>query len=135
MALANAGLGVVHGIAGPFGGMFTSPHGAVCAALLPPGMAVNIRVLRARAPQSGSLCRYEEVARILTGNAHAAAEEGVEWVSHLCQELVIPPLRAYGIHEQDVPVVVEKASQASSMKGNPIALTPEELREVLAQAL
>ena len=135
LALANAGLGVVHGFAGPFGGMFPGPHGAVCAALLPPGMAVNIRALRARAPGSESLRRYEEVARILAGNSTATAEDGVAWVSHLCQELAIPPLRAYGFREQDVPVVVEKASQASSMKGNPIALTPEELREVLTRAL
>jgi alcohol dehydrogenase class IV len=135
LALANADLGVVHGFAGPFGGMFPGPHGAVCAALLPPGMAANIRALRARAPGSDSLRRYAEVARILAGNPDAAAEDGVAWVSRLCQELAIPPLRAYGMREQDVPVVVVKASHASSMKGNPIALTPEELREVLAQAL
>ena len=135
LALANAGLGVVHGFAGPFGGMFPGPHGAVCAALLPPGMAVNIRALRARAPGSESLRRYEEVARILTGQPNAAAEEGVTWVSQLCQDLSIPSLRAYGVREQDVSVVVEKASKASSMKGNPIVLTPEELREVLTRAL
>jgi alcohol dehydrogenase class IV len=115
--------------------MFPVPHGVVCAALLPSGMAVNIRALRARAPQSDSLRRYEDVARILTGNAGATAEQGVEWVSALCQELKIPPLRSYGIHEQDVPVVVVKASKANSTKGNPIALSFDELREVLVQAL
>jgi alcohol dehydrogenase class IV len=135
LALANAGLGVVHGFSGPVGGMFPVPHGVVCAALLPSGMAVNIRALRARAPQSDSLRRYEDVARILTGNAGATAEQGVEWVSALCQELKIPPLRSYGIHEQDVPVVVVKASKANSTKGNPIALSFDELREVLVQAL
>ncbi len=36
LALANAGLGAVHGFAGPFGGMYDAPHGAVCAALLAP---------------------------------------------------------------------------------------------------
>jgi len=34
-----------------------------------------------------------------------------------------------------VPVLAEKAAQASSMKGNPIALTPEELHEILVRAL
>ena len=96
---------------------------------------VNIRALRTRAPESESLRRYGTVARILTGEPTAAAEDGVEWVSQICQRLRIPPLRSYGIQDQDVPVLVEKASKASSMKGNPIVLAPEELREVLVRAL
>jgi alcohol dehydrogenase class IV len=135
LALANAGLGVVHGFAAPLGGMFPAPHGAVCAALLPCGMEVNIRALRARAPESESLRRYEEVARLLTGKPSAGADDGVQWVREICQELNIPRLSAYGIRDADVPVLVERAARASSMKGNPIVLTPEELGEVLAGAL
>jgi len=135
LALANAGLGAVHGFAAPVGGMFTAPHGAVCAALLPHAMEVNIRALRARAPQSDSLRRFQTVARILTGDADAAPEDGVNWVSRVCQALSIPPLRSYGVQERDVPVLVENAAQASSMKANPIPLTPDELREVLSRAL
>jgi alcohol dehydrogenase class IV len=135
LALANAGLGVVHGFAAPVGGMFDAPHGAICAALLPHGMAINIRACRARAPEDEGLRRYETVARLLTGKPDAAAEEGVEWVRELCRELQIPPLSSYGIQEQDVPTLVEKASRASSTKGNPITLTWDELREVLTRAL
>jgi alcohol dehydrogenase class IV len=135
LALANAGLGVVHGFAAPVGGMFAAPHGAVCAALLPHAMDVNIRALRTRAPASQSLARYETVARILTGRQNAAAEDGVEWASQICRKLRIPPLSSYGIHEQEAPGLVEKASKASSMKGNPVALTTDELREVLIRAL
>jgi alcohol dehydrogenase class IV len=135
LALANAGLGVVHGFAAPVGGMFDAPHGAVCAALLPHGMAINIRACRARAPEGETLRRYETVARLLTGKPDAGPEEGVEWVHHLCKELQIPPLSSYGIQERDVPTLVEKASRASSTKGNPITLTMDELREVLTSAL
>jgi len=135
LALANAGLGAVHGFAAPLGGMFAAPHGAVCAALLPHVMEMNIRALAARASQSEPLRRYQSVARILTGQPDATAEDGVQWVSQLCRQLQIPPLAACGIQDQDVPVLVEAASQASSMKGNPITLTPEELREVLTRAL
>ncbi|MGO8788563.1 MAG: iron-containing alcohol dehydrogenase [Terriglobia bacterium] len=131
LALANAGLGVVHGFAGPVGGRFPAPHGAICAAILPYGMEMNLRALRARAPQSDALRRYEEVARMLTGRPAASADDGVVWTRELCHEFAIPPLNAYGIGQQDVAPLVADAAKASSMKGNPLVLTPEELREVL----
>jgi alcohol dehydrogenase class IV len=135
LALANAGLGAVHGFAAPVGGMFPAPHGAVCAAVLPHAMEINVRALRARAPGSGALRRYDEVARLLTGRSQATAEDGVRWVAGICRRLEIPPLRTYGVGEPDIPDLVERAAQASSMKGNPILLTPEELRETIARAI
>jgi alcohol dehydrogenase class IV len=133
MALANAALGAVHGFAAPIGGLWAAPHGAVCAALLPHAMAVNIRALRARAPEK--LLRYDEVARLLTGWPHATALDGVAWLAALCRKLEIPPLRTYGVTAGDFPVLVEKAAQASSMKGNPIVLTEEELCEIVSLSL
>jgi len=135
LALANAGLGAVHGFAAPVGGMFPAPHGAACAALLPHAIAVNIAALRARAPASQALGRYDEVARLLTGRSQATAEDGVRWTAEICRRLEIPPLRAYGVTEADIPDLVEKAAQASSMKGNPIVLTPEELRQIIQRAI
>lgn len=135
LALANAGLGAVHGFAGPIGGMFPAPHGAVCAALLPHVMAQNISALRQRAPGSETLRRYDEVARWLTGNAGAAADDGVDWVRELVSDFQIKPLGTYGIREEHVADLAAKAANASSMKANPIALTPEELVETLRRAL
>jgi alcohol dehydrogenase class IV len=135
LALANAGLGAVHGFAAPVGGMFPAPHGAACAALLPHAMETNIQALRARAPASQALGRYAEVARLLTGRSQANAEDGVLWTTEICRKLEIPPLRAYGVSEADIPALVEKAAQASSMKGNPIVLTPEELRHIVKGAI
>ena len=135
LALANAGLGAVHGFAAPIGGMFPAPHGAACAALLPHAIAVNIQALRARAPGSQALGRYAEVARLLTGHPQATAEDGVRWVKDLCRRLEIPTLRAYGVSETDIPDLVAKAAGASSMKGNTIVLTTEELREIISRAL
>jgi alcohol dehydrogenase class IV len=134
LALANAGLGAVHGFAAPAGGMFDAPHGAVCAALLAPVMEVNIGALRARFPESPALRRYEEVARLLTQDPAARAEDGVAWVRRTCAELAIPPLAAYGIGGADLAVLAEKAARASSMKGNPIVLAPGELAEILVRA-
>jgi len=135
MALANAGLGAAHGFAAPVGGMFPAPHGAVCAALLPHVMRMNIRALRSRAADAEALRRYHEVARLLTGRPEASAEEGAEWVAALCRRLEIPGLRAYGVDEEAGADLVAKAAQSSSMKGNPIPLTGEELREILARSL
>jgi alcohol dehydrogenase class IV len=135
LALANAGLGAVHGFAGPIGGLFTAPHGAVCAALLPQVMDANIRALRQRQPASPSLHRYDEIARLLTHTATAAADEGVEWVRRLVAELRIPSLAAYGLTAQQIPGLADKAAQASSMKANPIPLTADELTAILRNAL
>jgi alcohol dehydrogenase class IV len=135
LALANAGLGVVHGFAAPLGGSFKAPHGAICAAVLPHGMAANVAALRARVPQSPVLERYAAIARLLTGQPAASAEDGIEWVRALCAELNVPALRAWGVKEADLPEVVEKAAQASSMQANPLQLTKEELLAVLTAAL
>jgi len=135
LALANAGLGVVHGFAAPIGGMFDAPHGAVCAALLPAGMRANIGALRARDPQSQALARYEEIARILTGNHTATAEDGAGWVRDLIRRLAIPPLSHYGIATADIQDLAQKAGRSNSMKGNPLPLTPAEMAAVLEQSL
>ena len=135
LALANAGLGAVHGFAGPLGGMFQAPHGAICARLLPFVMEVNVRALRDRQPESVALRRYDEIARILTSDARAAAANGVAWVHELGMMLRVPPLSAYGMTAADVPTLVEKGAAASSMKGNPLPLTPDEMAEILTRAL
>jgi len=135
LALANAGLGVVHGFAGPVGGTFYAPHGAVCAAFLPHVMAVNARALRTRQPGSAALARYDEIARILTGQAGALAEDGITWVTSLATALNVPSLAAYGVTSADFPALVEKTAVASSTKANPIVLTAGELHEILALAL
>lgn len=135
LALANAGLGAVHGFAGPIGGRFPAPHGAVCAALLPHVMTTNLRALRSRQPVSSSLGRYDDVARIVTAKEQAAADDGVEWVRRLAGDLQIPPLGSYGLTRDHIPELVQRAAQASSMKANPIVLTPEELARTLELAL
>lgn len=136
LALANARLGAVHGFAAPIGGLFNAPHGAICACLLPHVMLVNVRALGERQEsQSGALARYEEVAQILTGNPAATAEQGVIWVNDLVRALRVPALRAYGVKDNHFPMLIDKASAASSMQGNPIKLTASEMVEILTRAL
>ena len=94
LSLANAGLGAVHGFAAPVGGMFPAPHGAVCAALLPHAVEINVEALRARDPNGAALRRYDTVARLLTGQPYATADDAVWWLEEICAKLRIPPLRA-----------------------------------------
>lgn len=135
LSLANAKLGAVHGFAAPIGGRFDSPHGAVCARLLPLVMAANVAALRERASSSVLLARFDVVARALTGSPNAVAEDGIGFVRELARDLGIPPLAAYGMTASDVDSVAAKAAQASSMKGNPVVLSHAELSEILQQAL
>jgi alcohol dehydrogenase class IV len=135
LALANAKLGAVHGFAAPIGGRFPAPHGAVCARLLPVVMQVNLSALQARQPDCSAVHRYLEVAQILTGNPNGTMEDGLRWVQSLVADLHAPPLNVYGLKLEDIPELVDEASRASSMQGNPINLTEAELGEILRLAL
>jgi alcohol dehydrogenase class IV len=132
LALANAALGAVHGFAAPLGGMFSAPHGMVCAALLPHVMKANLTVLKMRHPESSALARLTEFAKLTGG---ATAEDGISWLAGLCRDLQVPPLSALGVTEADFPAIVERSKNASSMKGNPVELTERELMQILHAAL
>lgn len=139
LALANAKLGAVHGFAGPLGGKYPAPHGAVCARLLPGVMEANATFARERAatnPWAAEvLARYEEVARLLTNRPDATLEDGQAWVRTLVDDLGIRPLSAFGVRPQDVPTIVEESMRSSSMKGNPFVLPADVLTRVLEHAL
>ena len=135
LALANAGLGAVHGFAAPLGGQFDAPHGVICARLLPLVMETNVQALNERDHRSAALTRYDEIAQILTGRSDAQAQDGVTWVQELCRALHVPGLSSIGLSQDDIPEIVAKAQRASSMKGNPIEHTEKELNDILERAL
>ncbi|HTX78048.1 MAG TPA: iron-containing alcohol dehydrogenase [Longilinea sp.] len=135
LSLANAGLGAVHGFAGPIGGMFHAPHGAICASLLAPVTAMNVKALALRAPGEPALERYHEIAKILTGKDSASIKDGIDWLQSLKDALEIPGLSEYGIAEENFSEIIDKALVASSMRGNPIQLQREELEVILREAL
>jgi alcohol dehydrogenase class IV len=137
LCLANAGLGAVHGFAAPAGGMFGAAHGAVCAALLPHVLEQNLAALRARAPEHPALARFVELAELLTGapRGGATAEDAIAFVASLARALEIPGLGRAGMTAADIPVLVERAKIASSMKGNPLPLTDAELTTIAEKSL
>ncbi|MGD8992368.1 MAG: iron-containing alcohol dehydrogenase [Desulfobacterales bacterium] len=135
LALANGGLGAVHGIAGPLGGHIAIPHGVACGRLLSPVFATNFRRLQASDELHGGLQRFAEIARILTGNFNADIAEGVAWMDRLCRCLHIPPLRDFDLEESDLPLIAGNALNASSMRGNPVNLDQADLVAILRQTL
>ena len=131
LALANAKLGAVHGFAGPIGGMFHAPHGAICAALLPSVMLVNTETLSNRGNDFEKLSRFEDIARWVTGVENATIKEGIEWIASLCKKMEIPRLSEFGIKKAHFQIIIERAKNSSSMRGNPIQLTEREMVKVL----
>jgi alcohol dehydrogenase class IV len=128
MALANAKLGAVHGLAGVVGGMADVPHGMACAALLVPVIEANVRV-------AGFLDRYAEAARLLTGRSAASLDDGLAWIRETLTLLSVPGLAAFGLRPEQSDDIAAQALVSSSMKGNPVPLSHADLVAIVLQAL
>ena len=141
LSLANAKLGAVHGFSGTLGGLLHAPHGAICAALLPHSWTVNVAALEGRVAKDDpevsarALARYAEVARAMTNDPEATVQDGIAFLVDLVEHCGVPGLGTFGLKASDFASVVEKSKQSSSMKGNPVELTDEELTTMLALAL
>jgi alcohol dehydrogenase class IV len=135
MALANAKLGAVHGLAGVIGGTADVPHGIACAALLAPVIEVNVRVARSSPSGAGVLARYTEAAQLLTGDSAADLADGLAWIRETLTLLHVPGLASFGLRPQQAGDIAAKALVSSSMKGNPVPLSEADLRAIVLQAL
>lgn len=135
LGLANAKLGGVHGFAGPLGGLIGAAHGALCARLLAPVTRANMNALSTREPESESLARYDDAARLVTGNREARSHELLEWIQETADLLEIPSLGELGLTRDIIPEAVEKSRRSSSMKGNAIELSEAELSSILEEAM
>ena len=135
MALANAKLGAVHGLAGVIGGTADVPHGVACAALLTPVIEANVKALRSGPPGQPALDRYTEAARLLTGQPAATIEDGLAWIRETVTQLAVPGLAAFGVRPEQADETAAKAAKSSSMQGNPIALSDSDLRAIVLRAL
>ena len=135
LALANGGLGAVHGIAGPLGGCKPVPHGMACAALLGPVFETNVRLLGERSPAGDRLGRFLETARLLTGEPTASVTDGTRWIYALQHQLGLPMLDQFGLTNHDLKVVAQNARGASSMRGNPVLLDDQAIIDILKRAM
>lgn len=139
IALANAGLGIVHGLASPIGGMFKIPHGVVCGTLLSEATKINIQMLQNQGSEGRKgLKKHAQIGALLTGKYHV--EEGMidQYCSKLIKtleiwtnELKIDRLGKYGIKNEDVEKIVEKAG----LKNNPVSLSKENIKTIVINRL
>lgn len=128
MALANAGLGAVHGLAGVIGGRAGAPHGEICAALLPIVLAENLRTVGASEPAAGKLATVQAmIAEALGTQATGAFDALGAWVA----DVGVRSLGAMGVNAADRRAIAEGAAKASSSRGNPIPLTVEDFERIL----
>jgi len=138
VALAQTGLGAVHGLASPLGAFFPVPHGVVCGTLVAAATQINVAAMRDRQPDNPALGRYARMHAVLAGSDRVDTEEGPEELVELLRDwthrLELPRLGAFGVRGSDVDRVVE-ASRGSSMRTNPVELTDEEIAAILRERL
>ena len=132
MAMTNARLGAVHGLAHPLGARYNLSHGVLCGLLLPTVMDYNLTFAAAR---------YARVAELLGldvrgQGAEEAAGRGAAWVRELLTRIGIPQrLGPLGVREADFAGIIAESLQQSSLKHNPRPMQAEDVRAVLLQAL
>lgn len=141
MTLANAGLGAVHGLAGPIGAFFHAPHGIVCARLLSPITAANIAAMENSddIQQKIALQKYQKVAVLLNdGKEFADSTQSlqflVSYLATLAAKYAPDGLNQYGLSKDNIQPVLDNC-RSGSMLGNPIELTDEALILALTQAI
>ena len=131
IALANAGLGIVHGFASSVGGLFDISHGTLCATLLAEATKVNIGRLRMIDPRHPALVKYSKAGGILAGAAAGSVDEGCDLLVARLEAwqdtLGFPALREFGVRESDLDGIVA----ATRSKSNAVALEHEEMRSIL----
>lgn len=138
LALANAKLGAVHGLAGVIGGLTGAPHGLTCAVLLVESCRGTIEALRERAPDAPALARYAEAGALLSGTPGLSGAGGVDalldWLAETVRLLEVPTVSQLGITPEQYPQICRQAAASSSMKGNPIVLDAAELQAILERS-
>lgn len=138
IALAQTGLGSVHGLASPLGAFYPIPHGVVCGTLVAEATRVNIQAMLLREPENIALERYARLGEILNQRRYTdqqtARDALLQLLTNWTKQMRLPRLAEYGIQADRLDHVIAH-SRGSSMRTNPIVLLDEEIRELLLSRL
>ncbi|WP_299503125.1 iron-containing alcohol dehydrogenase [uncultured Roseobacter sp.] len=132
LALANAGLGAVHGLAGVLGGRLGAPHGLICGRLMGPVLAANALAI---AKAGADLSRFEAVAQWLGNAFERDAATVFESLPALLDGWKVPRLAQWLTPETDLEAIAREAAGASSMKANPCVLSTGALVQAMQRAI
>ncbi|QZN97421.1 iron-containing alcohol dehydrogenase [Symbiopectobacterium purcellii] len=130
LALANAGLGVIHGLAGPLGGLCDAPHGALCGSLLPFGLMLN----NAHVTDPALLVRFDEIRHWFASALDVPPIQAFDALRDWRRQAGLGSLSTLGVSQDALQSAALAASSASSMKANPVPLTYEQLLGMLQLA-
>ncbi|MBD3678553.1 MAG: iron-containing alcohol dehydrogenase [Rhodobacteraceae bacterium] len=131
LALANSGLGVVHGLAAVIGGRCGAAHGAICGRLLSSALEVNERAVRRAGQNTG---RFAQVDAWLADGFGSGMGSGYQSLRRFVDDQGLPTLAALGCNRDDYEAIAEDALNASSTKANPVPLNLWEVVEIIDQA-
>ena len=137
ITLANAGLGVVHGMASAIGGHYSIPHGVICGNLVGPATRATIQKLIAIDQKNPALEKYARAGYLLAGTHvknPAASCEGCDLLLHTIdtwtRKLELPSLSGFGFTESDIKAIAAE----SGNKNNPVKLDKEDIRQIFSLA-
>ncbi len=136
VTLANAGLGVVHGYAGPLGGFHPIPHGVVCGTLIGEATRMTIEELF-KAPEQNQLAlrKYAKAGAVLARKHPVSLQHDCDLLVSTLTEWIertrIPRLGRYGIGEADFAAILDKTNG----KNSPAALSREQMAAILKARL
>ena len=135
VALANAGLGIVHGLASPLGGFFPVPHGVVCGTLVASAAEMNLRALKERDPYGIAMDKIAKVGRLFSKETSKTddyyRDAFVDVLKKWTEELGMPLLSDYGVSKEHFSKVLKKTKN----RDNPIHLSPEEIQELISHRI
>ncbi|WP_438465417.1 iron-containing alcohol dehydrogenase [Marinomonas sp. PE14-40] len=147
--LANAGLGIVHGIAGPMGGLYEIPHGVACAGLIAEANQTTLDALIKNDDSSQdathAIHKMAKIGRMCTQNT--SLEDSSLPANKLsdmdyCQilvdtlfawqkELNIPKFYQYGLRTDALDDLV----RSSSNRNNPAVLSKAEIKALITACI
>ncbi len=135
IALANAGLGVVHGLAALIGALFPVPHGVVCGTLLVGSVRSNVEKLKTMPSGSPAIKKYARASSLLSGSVYrddtTAINGLIDYLKNISKHLAMPHLGIYGITEHDV----DRFLTENVNKNNPVQLTNAEIQLLLLERI
>ena len=137
ITLANAGLGIVHGLASPMGGYTEIPHGVACGTIvaIATQLTINNRLRRDPDKNQAYLEKYAKIGRLLAndkcGRTEACCDFLIEKLQEWTKTLRLPHLKKYGFGQE----LIAKIAAETDNKNNPVKLERDEIEAILLDRL